>query len=76
MRIGTQTGAAASAKAAPSLVPFWIRVGPDGHFIFAQHVQALGTPFELEPLVDDDSPLRLLCQLHGEHRFDLTAPHL
>eukprot|EP00435_Cladocopium_sp_Y103_P018485 s228_g4.t1 len=52
MSLGTQTGAAASAKAAPPLVPFGL--GPDGHFIFARQVQALGTPFELEPLVDDD----------------------
>ena len=52
MSVGTQTGAASSGKAAPPLVPFGL--GPDGHFQFASMVQSVGTPFEIEPIVDDD----------------------
>ena len=43
MALGDQTGAAASGKAAPPLIPFGL--GPDGHFQFSSLIQDLGTPF-------------------------------
>ena len=55
MALGIQTGAGASGKAAPPLIPFGL--GADGHFAAASAFQSLGTPFEQDPLVDDD----LLC---------------
>ena len=52
MTLGVQTGAGASGKAAPPLVPFGL--GADGHFAAASEFRTLGTPFEHDPLVDDD----------------------
>ena len=52
MALGVQTGAGASGKAAPPLIPFGL--GADGHFHAASAFQSLGTPFEQDPLVDDD----------------------
>ncbi len=52
MTLGMQTSAGASGKAAPPLVPFGL--GADGHFAAASEFQTLGTPFEHDPLVDDD----------------------
>ena len=52
MALGVQTGAGASGKAAPPLIPFGL--GADGHFDAASAFQSLGTPFEQDPLVDDD----------------------
>ena len=52
MTLGVQTGAGASGKAAPPLVPFGL--GADGHFAAASKFRTLGTPFEHDPLVDDD----------------------
>ena len=52
MALGVQTGAAASSKAAPPLIPFGL--GPDGHFQFSSMMQEWGTPFEHDPLCDDD----------------------
>ena len=64
MSVGMQTGAASSGKAAPPLIPFGL--GQDGHFTFALQQQAVGTPFELDPIVDDDLHYTpLLCRQHG-----------
>ena len=52
MTLGVQTGAGASGKAAPPLVSFGL--GADGHFAAASEFRTLGTPFEHDPLVDDD----------------------
>ena len=52
MALGVQTGAGASGKAALPLIPFGL--GADGHFDAASAFQSLGTPFEQDPLVDDD----------------------
>jgi len=52
MSLGVQTGAAASNKAAPPLVPFGL--GADGHFLFSTALQDSATPFEQDPLCDDD----------------------
>ena len=50
--LAVQTRAAASGEAAPPLVPFGL--GDDGHFLYAMSIQASGTPFEQDPLCDDD----------------------
>lgn len=52
MALGDQIGAGACGKAAPPLIPFGL--GSDGHFAEASAYQSLGTPFEQDPLVDDD----------------------
>ena len=50
--LGVQVGAGASGKAAPPLVPFGL--GADGHFAASSEFCTLGTPFEHDPLADDD----------------------